>query len=133
MDASRTDRRAVALVLAVFVLGIALGALGTYLAGGRVWGARAEGRGSHEKHARIVEQLTKELALTPEQQKQLDAILADMRAEYQAIHELMNSQRDQVRQQGRDQIRAILTPEQRSKFEEFMRRLDEGRKKKDGR
>jgi Spy/CpxP family protein refolding chaperone len=36
---------------------------------------------------------------------------------------------DQARQKGRDQIRAILTPEQKPKFEEFLRRLDEERKR----
>ena len=35
---------------------------------------------------------------------------------------------DQARQKGRDQIRAFLTPEQKPKFEEFLKRMDEERK-----
>ncbi len=33
------------------------------------------------------------------------------------------------RQKGRDEIRATLTPEQKPKFEEFLRKLDEARKR----
>ena len=39
---------------------------------------------------------------------------------------------DQARKQGRDGIRAILTPEQVSKFDEMMRKMDEDRKKAQG-
>ena len=132
MDANRTNRKAIALVLGVFFLGIALGALGTYLAGGRVWGARTEMKSSSERRARLVERLTQELTLSADQQKQLDAMLADRQAKYQSIHGQMTQQFEQVRQQGREQIRAILSPEQKPKFEEFLRRVDEERKKKNG-
>ena len=40
----------------------------------------------------------------------------------------MSLQIEQVRQKGRDQIRAILTPEQKPKFEDFLRELDQKRK-----
>jgi Spy/CpxP family protein refolding chaperone len=35
----------------------------------------------------------------------------------------------QTRQKGRDQIRGILTSEQKPKFEEFLKKLDEERKR----
>jgi len=35
----------------------------------------------------------------------------------------------ELRQKGRDEIRATLTPEQKPKFEEFLRKLDEARKR----
>ncbi len=133
MDAKPSNRKAAVLVLAVFVLGIALGALGVYLAGGRVWGARPEATSYRDKRAHLVEQLTRELTLTPEQQKQLEAILTDMQAKYRALHEQITPQTEQVRQQGRERIRAILTPEQKPKLEDFLRRMDEERKKKEGR
>lgn len=131
MDDKRISRKAYALVLVVFLLGIALGALGTYVAAGRVWGARPEGHGRYDRRAHMVEQLTRELNLTADQQKQLDAILADMQAKYAVIHKQISPQTEQARQQGREQIRALLTPEQKPKFEEYMRRLDEERKKRD--
>ena len=61
MDANTGSRRAVGLVLVVFVLGIALGALGTYLVGARVWGARREVQDHRDRRARLVEQFTQEL------------------------------------------------------------------------
>lgn len=134
MDANRNTRRAFALVLLVFVLGVALGALTAYLAAGRVWGARPPGESHREKRARMVEQLSRDLNLTADQRRQLEAILNDMGSKYQALHEQMAPQSEQIRRQGREQIRAILTPEQRPKFEEFMNRVDQERnKKKNGR
>lgn len=126
----RAKRKAVGLLLVVFVLGIALGALGAYLAGRRVSGAPAEGTSHRGKRARIVERLTRELDLSADQQKQVDAISADMLAKFRALQDQITPQTEQVRQQGRAQIRAILTPEQRPKFEDFLRRLDEEKKKK---
>ncbi len=134
MDANRTSRKAVVLVLLVLLLGIALGAVGMYLTGPRVWGARAESQPQNasrrERRARLVEQLTQELNLTADQQKQLDTILTDMQAKYQALHEQIAPQSEQVRQQGREQIRGMLTAGQKPKYEDFLRRLDEERKKK---
>lgn len=130
MDANPSNRRAIGLVLAVFLLGIALGALGAYLVGVRVWGARSEGQDHRDRRARMVEQLTQELNLSSAQQKQLNAILADMQTRYAEIHKQIAPQTEQARQQGREQIRSILTPEQKPKFEDFLRRLDEERKKR---
>ncbi len=67
--------------------------------------------------------------LTPEQQQQLDAILTQLHEEYKALHAQGDAQIDQARQKGRNQIRAILTPEQKPKFEEFLRKMDEERKR----
>ena len=133
MDDNRAPRKAVGLLLLVFVLGIALGALGTYLAGGRAAGAKTEGTSAHDRRAHMVEQMTRELALTPEQQKQLEAILNDMGNKYEELHKQIAPQTEQVRQRGREQIRAILTADQQPKFEEFFRRLDEERKKRNNR
>ena len=126
------NRRAIALVLLVFVLGIALGAVSTYVvAGRRVAGAPGQGSSHKDRRARLVEQLTHELNLTADQQKQLEAILTDMQGKYRALHDQIAPQSEQIRQQGREKIRGILAPEQKPKFEEFMRRLDEDRKKRD--
>jgi Spy/CpxP family protein refolding chaperone len=130
MDANRSNRKAFLLVLVVFVLGIGLGAVGAYLVGGRVSSAQPVAENHRDKRARILEQLTRDLSLTPDQRKQLEAILADVGAKFQALHQQMAPQSEQVRKQGREQIRAILTPEQRPKFEEFLRKLDEERKKR---
>jgi len=82
-----------------------------------------------ERRAQKVQRLTQELNLSPEQQKQLDTIMAGVQAEYKAIRQSTDPQIDQARQKGRQQIRGILTPEQKPKFEDFLRRLDEERKR----
>jgi Spy/CpxP family protein refolding chaperone len=131
MVGERTRSTALLLVLIVFVLGIAVGALGMYTARNRVLGATVHQPLPPEKaRARRVAELTKELDLSPEQQKQLDTILAQMHAQYAAVHDQENAQREQVSKQGRDQIRAILTAEQAPKFNDFLQRLDAERKKR---
>ena len=47
----------------------------------------------------------------------------------QCLIEQADVQIAELRQKGRDEIRATLTPEQKPKFEEFLRKLDEARKR----
>jgi Spy/CpxP family protein refolding chaperone len=138
--ATQPRRAAVLLVIAVFVLGIALGVLGTYLEGYRVFGAsiihrtrpdRSPAAQQRERQARV-EQLTKDLSLTADEQQKLDAVLTQMSGTYSGIHQQFSGQMDQARKHGRDEIRAILTPEQVAKFDEMMRKMDEERKKAQG-
>jgi len=73
---------------------------------------------------------TRDLNLTPEQQSQILAILNDTRAHYAALHEKLDPEYEQVRQLGRDRIRQLLTPEQRPKFEDLLRQMDEDRRQR---
>ena len=75
-----------------------------------------------------VAELTEKLGHTSDQAKQLDAILLERHSEVKSIHDQSDAQLEQVRQKGRDQIRAVLTPEQKPKFEEFLAKLDAERK-----
>src|SRR5207253_9142117 len=61
---------------------------------------------------RAVARLTTELNLTPDQQKHIGEILADMQHRFDAVHDQINPQLYQIREQGHDQIRQVLTPEQ---------------------
>jgi uncharacterized membrane protein len=140
MEGERPKRIAILLVLLVFLLGAAAGGLGTYLV--RVHStASASNRRPQQDHspaalakgrADRVDKMTKDLGLSPDQQKQLDTILAQMQTQDGAIHEQSVAQMDQVRKQGRDQIRAILTPDQANKFDDFLRKMDDERKKRNG-
>jgi hypothetical protein len=73
--------------------------------------------------------LAREVGLTPDQQKQVIAILDAAQGEYKAIHDVSDPQIDAVRQRTRDKIRLLLAAEQKPKFEDFIRRLDEERKR----
>jgi Spy/CpxP family protein refolding chaperone len=134
MNESSAKRRAVLWVTVVFVLGAALGGLFGYFYGHRNTVAAANPPLSEaQRRAQRVEQLTQELGLTKDQKQQLDSALSQLHAEYKSLREQsnqqLNSEMDQARQKGRDQIRALLTPEQKPKFEEFLKRLDEERKR----
>jgi Spy/CpxP family protein refolding chaperone len=134
MNESSAKRRAALWVAVVFVLGAALGGLFGYFYGHRSTVAAANPPLSEpQRRAQRVEQLTQELGLTKDQKQQLDSALSQLHSEYKSIHDQsnqrLNSEMDQARQKGRDQIRAILTPEQKPKFEEFLKRLDEERKR----
>jgi hypothetical protein len=134
MSGERTKTAAVGLVLAVFVLGAALGALGMYWAGRSamsVSGARRQPQTSAERNAHAVDTMTKDLGLNEGQQKQLLGILEQTGSKYKSVHDQMAPQMESIRKEGRDQIRGILTPEQLPKFEEKLRQMDEDRKKRD--
>jgi Spy/CpxP family protein refolding chaperone len=129
MSEKSATRKAALWVGLVFLLGAALGGVL-----GDVYGVHARNNpppqlSEVERRAQKVQRLTQELNLTPDQQKQIEAIIASVQAQYKTIHQSVEPQIDAARQKGREQIRAILTPEQKPKFEDFLRRLDEERKK----
>jgi len=76
-----------------------------------------------------VQELTRLANLTPEQSKQVDAIIADIQSQLKSIRKPLEPQFDEAREKGRERIRAILTAEQKPKFEDFIRKLDEERKR----
>jgi Spy/CpxP family protein refolding chaperone len=119
MENSKTRSEAAMLVLVVFVLGVLLGGLGNHLWGERVWGRQTPP--APPSRTQIVSELTHELQLTPDQQQQLGAIVDDTKAKIRAAYAPADAQREQ--------LRAILTPEQLPKFEAFMAHIDEQRKK----
>src|SRR6202044_66350 len=125
---SSAKQKAALWVAVVFVLGAALGGVFGYLYGHRSSVSASNPPLSEpERRAQRVDQLTKELGLTDDQRQQLDKALSQLHGDYKAIHDQSEAQMDQARQKGRDQIRAFLTPEQRPKFEEFLRHMDEER------
>jgi Spy/CpxP family protein refolding chaperone len=129
MNANQGNRKAVLLVSILFVLGIALGSMGTYLVTTQVQAARPHPSLSHN-YAGTVAMYTRGLSLSPDQQKQLEAIFNDVRGNYEALHKKLDPEYEQVRQQGRERIRQILTPEQRPKFEDLLRQIDEDRRRR---
>jgi Spy/CpxP family protein refolding chaperone len=129
MNNDKKRGEAALLVLVVFLLGVLLGGVGNHLWGERVWGKQVTT--TTPSKGQIVNDLTRELQLTADQQKQLGAIVDDTRAQWRTLYSTIEPQHEQIRQQSRDRIRAILTPDQKPKFEEFMKRLDEQRQKDD--
>lgn len=116
MQSAKTRSEAGVLVLVVFILGILVGGVGYRLWGARVFGGSAppvhgpQGRGGGPPQPWSVR-----LGLSPDQQKQLDAIFNEYRPQFQAL----DAQRRALNLQSRDKFRAILTPDQQAKFDEI--------------
>ena len=124
METTKARLEAAVLFLVVFVLGVVFGVVGNH-----VWSKRVSGEAAavNTKPTRdqVMQDLTQRLQLTPDQQKQIGVAIDETRAKWQAL----DVPREQIRQEGRAKIRAILTPEQQLKFDDFMKRLDEQRRK----
>ena len=134
MNENTAKRRAAFWVAAVFVLGMALGGVFGYFYGHRGTVAAAPPHLSDaERHAKRLDQLTRELSLNDTQRQQMDLLLTQAHVDIQAVRtkqaQLLEVDMDQVRRKSRDQMRAILTADQKPKFEDFLKRLDEERKK----
>lgn len=110
----------------VFVLGIALGGVLGYAFAHRSYAATV--LSAEARRAQRRAQMASEVNLTPEQQQQAAAILDQAQKEYKTVHDVMDPQIEAVRQKTRDKIRALLTDDQKPKFEEFLRKLDAERK-----
>ena len=129
MSDTPATRKAAVWVVVVFLLGAAAGGMLGYGYAHRSVAAASAPLSEPERRAKRVAELTQDLVLTSDQAKQLDAILMQRHAEVKTIRDHSDAQLDQVRQKGRDQIRAILTPEQKPNFEEFLKKMDEEKKR----
>jgi periplasmic protein CpxP/Spy len=123
-------RKAALWVGLVFVLGLALGGVSGYLLAHQKYTlTSAAPTNDAARRAQKVQELTKLANLTPDQSQQVDAIISEVQGQIKTIRKTSDPQIDEVRHKGRERIRAILTAEQKPKFEEFIRKLDEERKR----
>ena len=129
MSENTATKKAALWVGVVFLLGAALGGMLGYVFAHHTALAAPAQMSDADKHAQKIQRLTDELGLTVAQRAQVDGIMTSVQAQYKAIHQAEEPQIDVVRQKGREQIRAVLTPEQKPKFEAFLRQMDEKRKK----
>lgn len=128
MSETPAMRKAAIWVAIVFLLGAAVGGMFGYGYAHRSVSAAGAPLPEPVRRAQRVEQMTRDFGLTADQAKPLDAILMQWHSEVKAVHDQSDARIDQLRQKGRDQIRAILTPEQKPKFEDFLRKMDAERK-----
>jgi hypothetical protein len=107
------------LIFSVFFLGIASGAILTNLWETRVSPAVVTGDPKPAERAkaadRDVNKFNEYLGLTAEQKTQMSQILKESRPEYKKLFDQM----DALRKQNRSQIRAILTEDQKKKYDAF--------------
>jgi flagellar basal body-associated protein FliL len=130
MSEISTTRKAALWVGLVFLLGVALGSLGGYVFAHQKYTVTNAGPSTDAaRRAQKVQELTTLANLTPEQSQQVDATIADVQAQMKSIRKTVDPQLNEVREKGRERIRSILSAEQKPKFEEYIRKLDEERKR----
>jgi Spy/CpxP family protein refolding chaperone len=112
-------------LLVVFGLGVAAGVLGERYAEHRK-DRRAEARRPHPPSP---ESWAKELGLTQEQQDKIHEIFKQNEVRMKAFRTENRARLSELRKMLWDEINAVLTPEQRKKNDEMIRRAEEWRKK----
>lgn len=125
-----TKKQIAVLMIIVLVLGLGIGAL----AGRMV----QRGRPSYRHWRRpssgaLMKRFTEELHLDSQQQKLMTEILEEKKARIAQVRSEMMSKFADVKTSSREEIRAILNPEQQTKFDEICResdkRIEEWKKK----
>ena len=70
----------------------------------------------------FIQVLERQLHLTPEQRERVDTIMAAGQERVRELRSRIDPELRKELQQTREQIRAVLTPEQREQFEQMMKR-----------
>jgi Spy/CpxP family protein refolding chaperone len=89
---------------------------------GRPFGPGRGGPPGPEMEQRARDRFSREIGLNADQQKRVDSLIDRQMTEFRAVRSEMQPRLDTIFSQTRKAIDAILTPEQRAKAEELMRR-----------
>ena len=112
-------------LLVVFGLGVAAGVLGErYLVHKKIRRPAAE-----RQHAPSLDAWAKELGLTPDQQERMREIFKKNEERMKEYRTESRGRLNELRKMLWDETNAVLTPEQKLKNDEMIRRFEERRKK----
>jgi len=125
----KVKQRAALWVVVVFLLGASLGSVSGYLFAAHSHADTKPVLSDDARRAQKVAVLTRDLNLNIDQQKELDGAIRDAQAKFKAIHDASQPQIDATRAQAREKVRGFLTPDQRPKYEAYLLKLDEDRKR----
>ncbi len=120
----KTKTSATLILVLTFLLGGIAGALAYHLYRGqsseaaRRVAARPGGRD-------VVQDMSKDLNLDPAQQEQLKRIMERSRGRYRALSEQVRPQFDVIRNETRQEIRQILRDDQKIRFEQRLKEVDQ--------
>jgi len=129
---SKTSSQAKArlLIVAVFVIGFAAGALSLNLYQ-RFTSSRSPNIDSHDRASIFIQRMDEKMSLSKPQKDQIRQILDSNGEKYGEIRKKMEPfmkdfepQFDAVRQQSRNEIRAVLTDRQLPEFEKMVEEQD---------
>lgn len=114
-------------LLLTLVLGMSLGVLLDEFVLGGDRGARRQDDSREDRSGRFKAMLVRELELSPEQVEGLERILASNNEKARAFWRDTRSAYAELRKQFREEIRALLRPEQQQRFDEMMVEHDQRR------
>ena len=117
------SRRAYLYFALTFLLGVVVGGASVYY---YAWNTGHWHRPFNRQS--FVQRVKSELNLSDTQVPQLEQILEGSTSRFRAAQQQSDAQLNAIRQETRNQIRQILTPEQSQKFDELVRRWDERRR-----
>jgi Spy/CpxP family protein refolding chaperone len=133
MESNTSQSKARLIVVSVFVIGFAAGALALNLY--QQLTSSSKDKGPHNGAEFLINKMNDKVGLTQNQQDQIRKILEETNDKYRElrvnvieprIHDV-EPQFNAVRQESRDRIRALLTPDQLPKYEEMIRERDKMR------
>lgn len=110
--ASKTGWLVRAAALGIFLLGFAAGALAP--SAYRAWGGGGRGGGR-------LDEMSKNLNLSPEQKTQVQQIFGETRTQLEALRTETEPRFAEIRRQADERIQKVLTPEQWEKFQQSRR------------
>lgn len=120
------------IVLSVFVIGFAAGALSLNLYQSLTGSSKKDPRRGGAEF--LIKRMDEEVGLSSDQQDQIKRILDETTDKYREIRKDMEPRIkdfepkfNAVRQESRDRIRALLSPEQLPKYEEMVQKHDKVR------
>ncbi len=119
------------IVLVIFLIGFLAGGFSMSLyrtVTGSPEGERGKMRGGPPQ-AHILDKMEKKLSLTSDQRDKVRAILDETFAQYDQVRRDVDPRIHVIRQQSRERIRALLTDDQKPKFEELVAESDARREK----
>ncbi len=125
----KVKQRAALWVVVVFLLGASLGSVSGYLFAAHSHADTKPVLSDDARRAQKVAVLTRDLNLNIDQQKELDGAIRDAQMKFKAIRDASQPQIDATRAQARERVRGFLTPDQRPKYEAYLLKLDEDRKR----
>ena len=80
---------------------------------------------------RTLDMLDRRLGLSDEQRTQIDAILDERHRQSMVVFETIKPKMDSIRLNAREQLRQVLSEEQRAKYEALLKELSDSTKRKD--
>jgi Spy/CpxP family protein refolding chaperone len=103
---------------------------GAVLVGGAL-GFTADRVFSRDRHGdRSLDMLDRRLDLSDAQRSQIDAILDDRHRQFALVYETVKPKLDSIRLNAREQMRQVLTADQRVQFEALLKELTDSTKRR---